>query len=46
MELWGNQLTTLPESFDQLAALQTLGLQDNKLTMLPKSFGQLAVFGR
>ena len=37
-----NQLTVLAVAFGQLAAFQTVGLQDNKLTKLPKSSGQLA----
>ena len=39
---WGSRLTTLPETFGLLAALQTLHLNDNELATLPESFGQLA----
>lgn len=42
LALWGNALTTLPESFGNLRKLKTLNLWDNKLTTLPKSFGHLA----
>ena len=37
--LWCNQLSALPESFGQLAALPTLDLQGNRLGALPESFG-------
>ena len=39
--LESNQLTTLPESFGQLRALDNLDLHNNQLTTLPASFGRL-----
>ena len=35
-------VSALPESFGQLAALQTLDLNNNRLSALPESFGRLA----
>merc|ERR1712217_693554 len=40
-DLGDNQLTSLPESFGNLVALQELGLFRNQLTTLPESFGNL-----
>jgi internalin A len=42
LNLYGNQLTSLPKSIGQLANLQKLDLSDNQLASLPKSIGQLA----
>ncbi|ENO70449.1 leucine rich repeat protein [Leptospira interrogans serovar Valbuzzi str. Valbuzzi] len=41
MNLWNNQLTTLPKEIWQLKNLQVLNLVDNQLTALPQEIGQL-----
>ena len=43
LDLSGNQLTRLPESFGQLRVGGYLDVSRNKLTVLPESFGQLRV---
>jgi internalin A len=42
LNLRGNELTSLPESFGKLSALDTLNLSSNELQTLPDSFGNLA----
>ena len=39
--LTGNKLSSLPESFGGLRALELLNLRDNDLSSLPESFGDL-----
>jgi len=41
LNLSGNQLRTLPESFGQLPNLQTFSAHSNQITSLPPGFGQL-----
>lgn len=41
LTLSNNQLTSLPESFGNLAQLKALNLSNNQLTSLPESFGNL-----
>lgn len=45
LDLAGNQLTSLPESFGNLEVKGILFLGNNKLTSLPESFGNLKVGG-
>jgi hypothetical protein len=41
LRLNNNRLTSLPESFGNLAQLQRASINDNQLTSLPESFGNL-----
>ena len=41
LNLYGNKLTALPDTFGQLTSLETLNLSYNKLTALPSTFGLL-----
>ncbi|EMK23721.1 leucine-rich repeat domain-containing protein [Leptospira kirschneri] len=41
LNLWNNQLTTLPKEIGQLKNLQRLELNNNQLTTLSKGIGQL-----
>jgi len=41
LELYKNQLTTLPKEIGNLTNLPSLNLSYNKLTTLPKEIGQL-----
>jgi len=44
--LQSNRLTSLPDSFGDLAALRVLDLMDNKLAALPASFGRMMALTR
>ncbi|EKO16979.1 leucine-rich repeat domain-containing protein [Leptospira kirschneri] len=41
LNLWNNQLTTLPKEIGQLKNLRELLLRHNQLTTVPKEIGQL-----
>jgi Leucine-rich repeat (LRR) protein len=41
LNAWGNQLSSLPDSFGNLQQLLRLGLKGNHLVQLPDSFTQL-----
>ncbi|MEK6932766.1 MAG: hypothetical protein AABW56_03140, partial [Nanoarchaeota archaeon] len=42
LHLYGNNLTTIPESIGNLFNLQILSLYNNKLTTIPESIGNLS----
>ena len=42
LDLYGNQLSTLPEAIGQLSQLQVLDLSGNQLSTLPEAIGQLS----
>jgi len=46
LDLWDNQLTSLPPEIAQLTSLEGLYLQDNELTFLPPEIGQLTSLTR